>query len=55
MRSVEVVEVLPLPELVVQQLGVIDHDAVEHRQDSSASIRCDRSTFPFSLVVAALM
>jgi len=28
--AVEVVEVLPLLELVVEELGVVDHDAVEH-------------------------
>ena len=30
MRSIEVVEVLPLLESVVEQLGVVDHNAVEH-------------------------
>jgi hypothetical protein len=30
MGAVEVVEVFPLLELVVEQLGVVDHDAVEH-------------------------
>ena len=29
-RSVEVVEVLPFLELVVEELGVVDHYAVEH-------------------------
>ena len=30
MRSAEVVEVLPLLEAVVEQVGVVDHDALEH-------------------------
>src|SRR3989442_1455940 len=29
-RSAEVVEVLPLLEAVVEQVGVVDHDALEH-------------------------
>jgi hypothetical protein len=28
--SVEVVEIAPLLQLVVEQLGVVDHDTVEH-------------------------
>ena len=48
MGSVEVVEVLPLLELVVEELGVVDDDAVEEPVTFSASMRCDRSTFPLS-------
>jgi hypothetical protein len=54
-RAVVVVEPLPLGQLVVEQLGAVDHDAASGRQNSSASIRCDRPTLPFSRGVAGLM
>lgn len=48
--------VLPLLELVVELLGIIDDDAVEHAaENSSLSMRRDLSTLPFSLGVAGIM
>ena len=50
-----VAEVLPLGELVVEQLGVIDHDAVQQPVELLGVDPVTRSTFPFSRGVAGLM
>ena len=50
-----VVEVLPLLELHVEQVGVVDHDPVEHLVELLLSMRCDLSTLPLSLGVSGRM
>ena len=55
MWSVEVVEVLPLLELVGEQGAVVDDDALVEAVDSSASMRWERSTLPFRRGVAGRM
>jgi hypothetical protein len=47
-----VVEVLPLLEALVEQLGVVDDDSLELAENSSASMRRLRSTWPLSRGVA---
>ena len=55
MRPVEVVEVLPLLELVSEQGAVVDDDAVQQSLNSSASMRWERSTLPLRRGVAVRM
>jgi hypothetical protein len=47
-QSGEIAEAIPLVELVVEELGVLDDLAGEQPVVSSSSIRCERSTFPLS-------
>jgi hypothetical protein len=57
MGAAEVVEILPLLQLVVEESRVVDHDTVQKAVElfSVDSIRWLLSTLPLSLGVAGLM
>jgi hypothetical protein len=56
MGPAEVVEALPLLEVIVEELGVVDHDPFEHPVELLLlDPVCDRSTFRFSREGAGLM
>jgi len=55
MRSVEVVEVLPLLQAHVEQAGVVNHDPVEHPVELLLVDPVGPLDLPFNLGVAGLV